>query len=121
MSSLDHIRSYYESLNTGDVDLVASHFTDDATHYYTRLGPHEGARAIAENARWGVDHVAGQWWMERGIESPSRYLLLVEWETLEAHNEGFRTSAGYEEWKALLHHFYDPFPTVEHYGTVTSA
>ena len=53
MGSLDHIRSYYEALNTGDVDLVASHFTDDAIHYYTRLGPHEGARAIAENARWG--------------------------------------------------------------------
>ncbi len=42
MSNLDHIRSYYAALNTGDVDLVASHFTDDAIHYYTRLGPHEG-------------------------------------------------------------------------------
>ena len=57
----------------------------------------------------------------RGIESPSRYLLLVEWETLEDHTEGFRKSAGYEEWRALLHRFYDPFPTVEHFGVVTSA
>ena len=52
----------------------------------------------------------------RCIETPSRYLLLVDWETLEDHTEGFRKSAGYEEWKALLHHFYDPFPTVEHYA-----
>ncbi len=55
----------------------------------------------------------------RCIESPSRYLLLVEWETLEDHTEGFRKSAGYEEWRALLHHFYDPFPTVEHFAEVT--
>ena len=55
LSHLDHIRSYYEALNTGDVDLVASHFTDDAVHYYTRLGPHRGARAIAENAKWAID------------------------------------------------------------------
>ena len=48
MSNLDHIRSYYEALNTGDVELIASHFTDDAVHYYTRLGPHEGAKAISE-------------------------------------------------------------------------
>src|SRR4051812_46863838 len=41
---IDHIRSYYEALNTGDPDRVAAHFTDDATHYYTRLGPHEGSR-----------------------------------------------------------------------------
>ena len=42
IANLDHIRSYYEALNSGDVELVASHFTDDAIHYYTRLGPHEG-------------------------------------------------------------------------------
>ena len=57
----------------------------------------------------------------RCIEAPSRYLLLVEWETLEDHTEGFRKSAGYEDWKALLHHFYDPFPAVEHYRVVTTA
>jgi heme-degrading monooxygenase HmoA len=45
-------------------------------------------------------------------------VLLVRWETLEDHTEGFRGSAGYEEWKRLLHHFYDPFPTVQHFETV---
>ena len=57
----------------------------------------------------------------RCIEDPSRYLLLVAWETLEDHTDGFRKSPGYEEWKRLLHHFYDPFPTVEHYRVVTTA
>jgi ketosteroid isomerase-like protein len=79
LSSLDHIRSYYEALNTGDVEEIASHFTDDATHYYTRLGPHEGARAIAENAKWGIDHVDGQWWMEHGIESADGEEVVIEW------------------------------------------
>ncbi len=53
--------------------------------------------------------------LRRCVEKPSRYVLLVRWATLEDHTEGFRGSAGYQEWKALLHHFYDPFPTVEHY------
>jgi heme-degrading monooxygenase HmoA len=56
--------------------------------------------------------------LERCVEQPSRYLLLVEWERLEDHTEGFRGSAAYERWRALLHHFYDPFPTVEHYEQV---
>ena len=53
--------------------------------------------------------------LSRGIEQPSRYLLLVEWDTLEDHTEGFRGSPAYQEWRRLLHHFYDPFPVVEHY------
>ena len=56
----------------------------------------------------------------RCIEAPNRYLLLVEWKTLEDHTEGFRGSAGYENWQALLHHFYDPFPTVEHYSAIAT-
>jgi heme-degrading monooxygenase HmoA len=59
--------------------------------------------------------------LSRGIEQPNRYLLLVEWDRLEDHTEGFRDSAQYEQWRALLHHFYDPFPTVEHYESVTTA
>ena len=50
------------------------------------------------------------------IEAAGRYLLLVHWRRLEDHTEGFRKSAEYQRWRALLHHFYDPFPTVEHYG-----
>ena len=56
--------------------------------------------------------------LERCLESPSRYLLLVEWDRLEDHTEGFRGSVEYESWRKLLHHFYDPFPTVDHYEAV---
>ena len=56
--------------------------------------------------------------LQRCIEVPGRYLLLVRWETLEAHTVGFRGSAAYAEWRQLLHHFYDPFPTVEHFEAV---
>ncbi|WP_447002851.1 antibiotic biosynthesis monooxygenase family protein [Saccharothrix isguenensis] len=53
--------------------------------------------------------------LRRSVEQPSRYLLLVGWERLEDHTVGFRQGPLYPRWKALLHHFYDPFPTVEHY------
>jgi heme-degrading monooxygenase HmoA len=53
--------------------------------------------------------------VSRCVEQPSAYLLLAEWDSVEAHEEGFRLSADYQEWRALLHHFYDPFPTVRHF------
>ena len=53
--------------------------------------------------------------LHRCLEKPNQYVLIVKWETLEAHTVGFRGSEGYQEWKRLLHHFYDPFPNVEHY------
>ena len=53
------------------------------------------------------------------IEIPNQYLLLVRWQTLADHTEGFRKSADYQRWKALLHHFYEPFPEVFHYGEAT--
>lgn len=57
--------------------------------------------------------------LQRCIEDTNRYILLVQWQSLEAHTIGFRQSPEYEEWRALLHHFYDPFPTVQHYQLVT--
>ncbi len=59
--------------------------------------------------------------LERCVERPSRYLLLVTWTSLEAHTEGFRGSAAFAQWRSLLHHFYDPFPTVEHFKLVATA
>ena len=56
--------------------------------------------------------------VERCLERPSRFLLLVEWECLEDHTEGFRQSPTSEEWRAALHHFYDPFPVVEHFEAI---
>jgi heme-degrading monooxygenase HmoA len=54
--------------------------------------------------------------LRRCVEVPNRYILLVQWRSLEDHTVGFRKSPEYQHWRALLHHFYDPFPTVEHYG-----
>ena len=56
--------------------------------------------------------------LQRCVEKPERYILLVRWQTLEDHTEGFPGSEAYGEWKRLLHHFYDPFPTVEHFEPV---
>jgi heme-degrading monooxygenase HmoA len=53
--------------------------------------------------------------LQRCIENPGRYILLVNWQTLEDHTKGFRESDEYQQWRAMLHHLYDPFPTVEHY------
>lgn len=58
--------------------------------------------------------------LRRCIEVPDRYILLVRWRALEDHEVGFRQSSQYQEWKRLLHHFYDPFPTVEHYESVAA-
>jgi heme-degrading monooxygenase HmoA len=59
--------------------------------------------------------------VERCLERPSCFLLLVEWEHLEDHTEGFRRSAAYGDWRAALHDFYDPFPVVEHFEAVVTA
>jgi heme-degrading monooxygenase HmoA len=56
--------------------------------------------------------------MKKCIEQADKYILLVEWEKLEDHTIGFRQSTAYNNWKQLLHHYYDPFPVVEHYETV---
>ena len=56
--------------------------------------------------------------VQRCLEQTGKYLLLVEWDTLEDHTAGFRGSSEYLEWTALLHHFYDPFPVVEHFERV---
>jgi len=53
--------------------------------------------------------------LKKCIEQDDKYILLVNWETIEDHEIGFRKSEEYQEWRALLHHLYQPFPTVEHY------
>ncbi len=54
--------------------------------------------------------------LQRCIENDHQYMLLVRWNTLEDHTVGFRQSPQYQQWCKLLHHFYDPFPTVLHYA-----
>lgn len=54
------------------------------------------------------------------VERSHRYILLVNWQTLEDHTIGFRQSEEYQQWRKRLHRFYDPFPQVEHYRPVFS-
>lgn len=56
--------------------------------------------------------------LKRCLEKRSRYILLVNWENLEDHTVEFRGSLQYQEWKKLLHDYYDPFPDVEHYHDI---
>ena len=56
--------------------------------------------------------------LQRCLETTNRYILLVRWQQLEDHTVGFRQSPKYQELRSLLHHFYDPFPTVEHYESI---
>ena len=56
--------------------------------------------------------------LQKCIEAENKYLLLIKWETLEDHTIGFRNSDDFQEWKKLLHHFYDPFPIVEHFNLI---
>ena len=85
----------------------------DAEHW-NRGYATEGARAALE-----FGFVSLQ--VARGIERPGCFLLLAEWETLEDHTEGFRRSPAYQDWRAALHHFYDPLPVVEHYMPLVTA
>ena len=85
MSHIEHIRSYYESLNSGDAEAVSAHFTDDAVHYYTRLGPHEGAKTIGEYAALAVDTIKGRWHLENAIEQGDQ--VAIEWTMTWRHPE----------------------------------
>lgn len=56
--------------------------------------------------------------LRKCLENENQYILLVDWENIESHEVEFRQSVTYLKWKELLHDYYDPFPTVEHYETV---
>jgi len=53
--------------------------------------------------------------LQRCIETSNRYMLLVNWQTLEDQTTDFRESDQYQQWCQLLHPFYSPLPVVEHY------
>lgn len=56
--------------------------------------------------------------LQKCMEVSNRYILFVRWEKLEDHTIGFRKSDTYKNWIKLLHHFYSPFPIVEHYSMI---
>ena len=83
--NVDHIRSYYAALNTGDAETVASHFTEDATHYYTRLEPHRGSATIGQATEWAVANIAANWQVENAIEEGDQ--AVIEWSMTWRHLE----------------------------------
>jgi heme-degrading monooxygenase HmoA len=56
--------------------------------------------------------------MTRGIESPSRFVLLVEWESVQAHEENFRATDRFTQWRTLIGPFFAQPPLVEHFTDV---
>ena len=77
MIGTERVRAYYEALNAGNASAVSAHFTDDAVHYYTRLGPHEGSKAIGDLAAFGVSTIDAQWYIENLIEADDQ--VVIEW------------------------------------------
>ncbi|ADV67158.1 antibiotic biosynthesis monooxygenase family protein [Deinococcus maricopensis] len=75
-----------------------------------------GARPLLEG-------MAGQRRTElrRCVEDDHQFLLLVEWDSVEAHKVGFRGRPAYASWRAQLHHFYAPFPVAQHDVSVPHA
>ena len=84
-ANIDHVRSYYEALNSGDAERVAAHFTEDATHYYTRLEPHRGAEAIGQTTDWAVANIKANWKVENAIEQGDQ--ATIEWTMTWNHLE----------------------------------
>ena len=68
------------------------------------------ASPIIKSMQGYIDHE-----LKKCVEKENQYILLVKWETLEDHEEGFRKSSEYSAWRKLLHQFYEPFPEVLHY------
>jgi heme-degrading monooxygenase HmoA len=78
--------------------------------------------AIARGIEQIVSKAGGirSWKVNKGIESPDRYLLMIEWETLEEHTIGFRQSPAFQEWRAVVGPFFAEPPVVEHFELLAS-
>ena len=57
--------------------------------------------------------------VNRGIESPERYILQIFWDTLEDHTVGFRQGPLFAQWRAIVWPFFAAPPVVEHVDLVT--
>jgi heme-degrading monooxygenase HmoA len=85
-----------------------------------RIKPGSGA-AFEAASRQGLDTVLSRaagfksYQVRRCVESPHRYVLLIEWDTLEAHTVGFRQSPAHAEWRAMVGSFFEKPPFVEHF------
>lgn len=58
--------------------------------------------------------------LTRSVETPTRFVLLIEWDSVEAHTVGFRESENFPRWRAVVGPFFDGAPTVEHVDEVVA-
>ena len=85
-----------------------------------RITPGQQA-AFDEAIERGLRTVASQakgirgWKVNKGIESPERYLLMIFWDTLEEHTVGFRQGPLFAQWRAIVGPFFAQPPQVEHF------
>ncbi len=87
---------------------------------YVKIGFEKQFEIDFKNAGQYISSIVGYrcHTLKRCVEQENKYILLVDWETIDNHNIDFRKSEVYVKWKKLLHHYYEPFPIVEHYETV---
>ncbi len=91
-----------------------------------RIPPGQNA-AFEEAIQRGLDTVAAQAKgfkgakVNRGIESPERYILQIFWDTLEDHTVGFRQGPLFPQWRAIVGPFFAVPPVVEHFELVTKS
>lgn len=95
----------------------------EAAYLQVRAGQSDAFESAFREAQMIISSMPGyrSHELQRCIEREGEYLLLVRWDSVAAHEEGFRKSPEYQKWRALLHHFYDPFPSVFHYEQVPGA
>ena len=89
-----------------------------------RIPPGQNAafeEAIERGLRTVISHARGfaGFKVNRGMESPERYILQIFWETLEDHTLGFRQSEAFAQWRAIVGPFFASPPVVEHFELVT--
>ena len=79
--------------------------------------------AIARGQRTVIARAEGVrgYKVNKGIESPERYILQVFWDTLEAHTVGFRQGPLFAEWRAIVGPYFAQPPVVEHFTLVAKS
>lgn len=71
---------------------------------------HHGVSSVIAKAKGFIDYK-----VKHGIESPERYLLIIQWETLENHTIDFRESDAFTQWRGIVGPFFAAAPVVEHF------
>ncbi|MFA7670535.1 MAG: antibiotic biosynthesis monooxygenase family protein [Burkholderiaceae bacterium] len=69
-----------------------------------------GVTTVIAKAKGFIDYK-----IKRCVETPERYLLIIQWATLENHNKDFRESAAFGEWRAIVGPFFAGPPVMEHF------